>query len=526
MKRILSGLIILATGMVALAQNESDALLFSLSKPTGTARSISLGGAMGALGGDLSAISINPAGVAVYRSSEFSFTPSLTYTQTKSAYNGTRTDDDKFSVPLQQIGFVGTYKPMRDVSSGLVSTHFSIGYNRTNSFSRNTYIQGSGLQSSLLDEFVHYAEGNVPKQLDNFYQGIAYDVELLNLLPGIDDAYFNAFEYLNPTGENSYSIERGPLYGINQGKVISEKGNSGEFSIAGGANFSHKLYLGASLGITTLYYDMNSQHYEEAASGPQGIYTEAYYSTRESNGYRILDNFTFNDNVNTTGIGINLKVGVIYKPVNSVRLGVAVHTPNFYSMDMEYESDVKASYFDGTTILPESIPTGNFSYNFRTPWKYTLSGAYIFGEKGLISVDYERTDYSSMKYKSKGGSFQEMNKMDVLNDLISETYQGTNNLRFGAEYRFSEALSFRGGYATYQNPYKKVFLNSGGTHQTFSGGLGYRVNNMFLDFAYLLRKESDIHSLYYSPDVEPEVQPVAETDTNTHQFAVTVGWKF
>lgn len=526
MKRILSGLIILATGMVALAQNESDALLFSLNRPTGTARSISLGGAMGALGGDLSAISINPAGVAVYRSSEFSFTPSLTYAQTKSTYNGTLTDDDKFSVPLQQIGFVGTYKPMRETTTGLISTHFSIGYTRTNSFSKNTYIQGNDIQSSMLDEFVSYAQGSTTSQLSNFYQGIAYDVELLELLPGITDSYFHGFEYLNPTGENSYSIEWGPQYGINQGKIMSEKGNSGEFSLAGGANFSHKLYLGASLGVTTLYYDMKSQHYEEPADGSEGFYSDAYYTTRESSGYRILNNFTFSDNFSSTGVGINLKVGVIYKPINSVRLGAAVHTPNFYSMDLQYETNVQANYFDGTTILPESMPYGDFSYNFRTPWKYTLSGAFIFGEKGLLSVDYERTDYSTMKYKSKGGSFQEMNNMDVLNDIISDTYRATNNLRFGAEYRFSDALSFRGGYATYQNPFKKGFLNSSGTHQTFSGGLGYRVNNMFLDFAYLLRQESDIHSLYYSPDVEAEYQPVAEIDTNTHQFAVTVGWKF
>ncbi len=524
MKRILISLLIGATTIVAQAQNETDALLFSFNRPTGTARSISLGGAMGALGADYSSIGINPAGLAVYRSSEFSFTPSITYTQSKSNYYGNKSDDDKFSVPFQQISFVGTYKPIRETSSGLISTHFSIGYNRTNSFARNTYIQGRDVQSSLLDEFVYYANGNIHELLNNFNTGIAYDVELLDTIPGIPDIYFHGFEYLNQTGDNSYSIEWGPRYGINQGKAISEKGNSGEYSVAGGANFSNKFFVGGSLGITTLYYNMKSEHYEEAADG---AYVDAYSSSRDAMDYKSLDNFSFSNNFTSSGVGVNLKVGVIYKPINSIRIGAAVHTPNFYSIDQEYETDVKATYMNGTSISPKSVPFGESSYSFRTPWKTIASLAYVIGDKGLISIDYERTDYSKMKYKSKDGSLGEINNMNALNDIISDTYRVTNNLRFGAEYRFSEALSFRGGYATFQNPYKKGFLNSKGTYQTFSGGLGYRMSNMYIDFAYLLRKEEDgIHSLYYSPDIANEIQEPAYISTNTHQFAVTLGWRF
>lgn len=523
MKHILTGLMILATGMVAMAQNETDAIRFSLNRPTGTARSISLGGAMGALGGDYTSIGINPAGIAVYRSSEFTFTPSLTYTQTKASYNGTASEDDKFYLPIQQIGFVGTYKPSLEPATGLISTHFSIGYTRNNSFARNTYIQGRGLQSSLLDEFVSYSNTFLPGELSNFYEGIAYDVELLELLPGAADVYYSAFEYLN---EAEGKIVFGPLYGINQGKVITERGSSGEFSIAGGANFSHKFYIGGSLGVSTLYYSMKSEHYETATMGANGRYAAEYYASREGMGLKTLDYFSFNDNFTTTGVGVNLKVGVIFKPVNSVRIGAAVHTPNFYSIDLEYETDVKAKYLNGTTILPEKVPFGEFSYNFRTPWKLMGSLAYIIGDKGLVSVDYERTNYANMKYKSKGGSFQEMNNMDAMNDKISDTFRATNNLRFGAEYRVSETISLRGGYAAYQNPYKKGFLNSKGTHNAFSGGLGYRMSNMYIDFAYLLRQEKDIHSLYNSPDIGQEYQPVANITTNTHQFAVTLGWRF
>ncbi|WP_234408509.1 hypothetical protein [Marinilabilia salmonicolor] len=126
------------------AQTEDHALRFSTQNPTGTARSIGLGGAMGALGGDYSAISINPAGIAVYRSSEFSFTPSLVFGQTESNYYGNLSTDDKFSVPINQVSYVGTSRLMREVETGLVSTHFAIGYNRTNNYNRKSFIQADG----------------------------------------------------------------------------------------------------------------------------------------------------------------------------------------------------------------------------------------------------------------------------------------------------------------------------------------------------------------------------------------------
>jgi len=129
MKKIIILGVLLATGIVVKAQNEDDAIRFSMDRFSGTARSMSLSNAVGALGGDFSSIGINPAGIAVYRSSEFSFTPSLVYNQSKTTQYGITNSDDKYSVPFQQIGFVGTYTPMREVTDGIVSSHFSTGYN-------------------------------------------------------------------------------------------------------------------------------------------------------------------------------------------------------------------------------------------------------------------------------------------------------------------------------------------------------------------------------------------------------------
>ena len=304
MKRFIIITAILATGLVATAQNEDDALRYSMNRYSGTARSVSLGGAMGALGGDYSSIGINPAGIAVYRSSEFTFTPSLNYSKTNSEYYKTKSDDDRLSVPFQQIGFVGTYKPIREVSKGLVSSHFSIGYNRTNSFSRKSFIQGDRINHSMLDRFTYYEDYAYSEVTDNL--GLTYFDENL----GTDGGYLNAFEYVN-NGERKW----GPSSGINQIRTINERGNAGEFTITGGFNISNKLLVGGSFGINNFVYQRDMQHFEESTG-----YSVEYYDYCQTEGYAGLDNYTFEEELRTTGVGVNLKVGVIYKPVNSWRM--------------------------------------------------------------------------------------------------------------------------------------------------------------------------------------------------------------
>ncbi|WP_291856490.1 hydrocarbon degradation protein [Marinilabilia sp.] len=502
------------------AQTEDHALRFSSQNPTGTARSIGLGGAMGALGGDYSAIGINPAGIAVYRSSEFSFTPSLVFGQTESDYYGTISKDDKFSVPINQVSYVGTSRLMREVDNGLVSTHFGIGYNRTNNFNRKSFIQRDGVKSSLLHSLASNSFGYIPKDLDNFYTGIAYDARLTELIPGSQpNQYMQAFEFINEEG----FLELGPVNGVNQMKLITESGYSGLFDLSFGANFSNQFYLGASLGIATLENKVESQHYEQAGDD---LY-DAYIDYRIDNGYEILDDFYFDEYEHTSGTGLNLKIGAIFKPVNSIRLGASLHTPTYYSMKTEYDTRARANFFDADNYEITS-DLGESSYNFRTPLKAVGSFAYIIGTNGLISVDYEYTDYSTMKFKSKNNRINETAQFNSTNDAINDIFRATHNLRFGAEYRILPTLSLRGGYAMFQNPYKQDqnLLNAAGEHYNITGGLGFRSGNMSIDVAYLFNYETYIHSLYYTPELVDEIQEPAEMIAKNHHLAVTLGWRF
>ncbi len=510
-------------------QTIDDALTYSLTQPTGTARSISLGGAMGALGADYSAISINPAGIAVYRSSEFSFTPSLVLNQTESwydrspdndSYSNTTSSNDKFSFPINQISYVGTSKLMREEGSGILSSHFAIGYNRTQNYNRETFIQGNNINSSLLDEFVNEANtsGLVP-----FHSELAYDAYLIDPISNNNNSgYYSAFEYL----ENGTPLW-GPEEGLNQSRVIAESGYSGDFNLTYGVNISNTLFLGGTFTLATLDYERNYEHYEEVAPS--------------ENQWDYLNNYSFSENLATNGTGINLKLGAIYKPVHSVRLGASFQTPTFYSINEEFWTSVQVpqSFMEQNeadkTLFESDF--GDFSYNLRTPLKATGSLAFIFGTKGLISFDYEYTDFSKMKFKSKDAVTNDISYLNDLNNQMSDIYDVTHNLRIGGEYFILPSLALRAGGAIYQNPYKNQLIINKENGETegfdiqsekfdMSGGIGFKQNNMSINIAYLYRHQSYVKSLYYSPYVSDDAQYPAKITSKDHTLAVTLAWRF
>ncbi len=575
MKKYFSILAILSLAIFSSAQTSEDAIRTSMDQPTGTARSIALGGAMGSLGGDLTSIAINPAGIAVYRSSEFTFTPSFRYNQTKADYYGLQNDDDKITLPFQQVGYVGTFKPLYESSTGPVSTHFSINYTRNNNYSTNTFIQGDNIQSSLLDMFTYNANIGL---WDNLYERLVYDAFLLDANPFANEVadkfpnesdgyrydYLNGFEYnriniADNTGAPKFELaipQWGPLNGINQTRLLSEKGYSGEFSMAAGVNYSNSLYLGASIGVPTFTYTKQMEHYEEIAGGrhnyanfPEGLEVEGYYEYRanesdylyqefDEDGFFGLDDYTFREKLESNGTGINIKAGAIFKPVDALRIGAAIHSPTFYNINSDYTTQIIANQFiielseDESTYLFGNLDPYNekryaeSSYNFRTPFKAIASLSYVFTNKGLISADYEYTDYTNMQYRSKGSNKDEKEAVSYRNDVIKNTFRATHNLRFGAEFRPLETITFRGGYANTQSPYKSDHFKHKDSNQSYSLGLGYRMQNMFIDFAYSLRNQKYEYSMYYAPHIMDEAQETVSIEQNTHLFAVTLGWRF
>jgi hypothetical protein len=289
MKKILTFICAIAFTGIINAQNESDAINLSQYFTGGTARGLSLSGAYGALGGDLTSLSINPAGIGVYRSSEFVFTPSLTIANTESNYLNNRYTDTKTKFGMVNMGLVYTSNTNRDI--GWVSASFGFAYNKLIDFNKNITMTGKNNQSSFLDEFI-LNENN--DNASEYYEYLAYNTHA-TFFSNADNLYVNDFYYNG--------------YGEDQRRMINLKGSVGEYAFSFGANYSNKLFLGGTLGVQSVFYSEVKITDESNIPGGQ------------------LNSFTFKDDFSYNGVGYNFKFGAIYKPIDFLRLGFAFHSP-------------------------------------------------------------------------------------------------------------------------------------------------------------------------------------------------------
>jgi hypothetical protein len=467
------------------AQNEVDALRYSRHIPAGTARSIALGGAVGALGADFTSLSINPAGIALYRSSEFTISPSLFIDNTNSLFLGNTNEATNYNFNLGNIGFVNTFNTSNE-TSGWISTNFGFGYNRLANFNRNIVMSGINNSSSLLDNFTNFAQGTPSNQLNEYYEGLAYDVMLLPY-----DTITN--EYWNDLNEGGY--------GQLQRRRLNTSGSIGEYTFSFGANYSHRLYLGATFGISRVNYRQDITHLEDD----------------EQNSIPFFDRFVFMENLRTSGTGYSLKLGAIVRPINPLRIGFAFHLPYFYNLNDRWTTDMDAYFDPAENIDPQSAasPLGEYSYKLRTPSKMIGSAAMTIGKLGLLTAEYERVDYTKANLNANDYEFIDEN------DMIKSTYQATHNLKFGAELRFGPAY-FRGGYAFYQTPFAISEPNVNKDLNIISAGFGIRGQSIYIDFGYANNRSEEVYYMY-----RPEMNQQGSVNSlDSHNIIMTLGYKF
>jgi hypothetical protein len=253
MKRIASIIIFVSAIILnGYSQNVDDALRYSQIFYSGSARFMSMGGAFTALGGDLSAISLNPAGTGIFRSFELSLTPQMVYNTNASTWNKSKASDFRYTFNLSQIGIVSNLYTNNN-ESGLVSLNAAYSFNRTNDYYENITINGISNNSSIADYWVSLANGNSKNNLPNV-PWAANQTWVIDTLSGSNSLYGTVFSRY---GDNTSST-----YGQTIRRVITNEGNTGEHAFSLGGNFSNKFYLGATLGISKLKYTGHYQHLE------------------------------------------------------------------------------------------------------------------------------------------------------------------------------------------------------------------------------------------------------------------------
>ncbi len=471
-------------------QNSTDALRFSRFNYEGTARFQALGGSMGAVGGDISSLVVNPAAVGVYRNSEFIFSNAFFFNDQESTFRGNSRNDNRLNFNLGNIGFVGAYK---GDPNGWKNYSFAVGYNRINSFAGEYTINGSNVQSSIIDDYVFELNNSQTSELQVSEYAFPF---------GASQAYW--MYLIDPV---SGGFERSLIFqeSINQTKKVNTRGRQGETFFSFGGNYLDRFYLGGTIGIQNLRYEQTI------------TFTEDYsYDPPPQPGESLATEYEEETELITTGTGINFKLGGIFRVTNQLRIGASVHSPTFFGMTESFEFNSKANFSDTAYTSDEGIT--NYNYRYRTPTRYNASIAYVLGNKGLINIDYEYVDFSTSRFNDTR-EFQY--DYSYSNEEIQDFLKGTHNLRAGLEVKV-EPFVIRGGVRYEENPYqsKVIQFNPDENRMTYSIGGGFRAKNYTLDLAYVNSNLQRIDNLYLTSDAASKI------DQRSHQLVFSLGWKW
>lgn len=507
LKYALTGVAIVAASQVSYAQYSGDAFRFSQTQTGATARIKAIGGASTAVGGDLSSISGNPAGVGFFTKSELSITPEFNDSQVKSSYFGQNNSSGKDQVNLNNASVV-FYNRLstprgRDKTKGWLSFNLGASYNRTNNFYQNTYYAGKNPNGSISDYYAQEANREVAQygnfaSNDNTLQAWAVNQQQI--------AFYNAGTN-NPQGfySNVTSLNN------SQNNSIVTSGGQSEISLSGGANYSNKLYLGFGIGITNLRFNRTSTFNESGTASILPNNSATPVSAAYVSQY-------FQDQI-TTGTGFNARVGFIYKPVEAVRIGATYTSPTWMTIADSYLEGLQTAYAKGSTLSNSSNP-GDYdaTYNLRTPMKVSGGVAVFVGKYGFISGDVEYVDYKGMHLSS--GDYD--NSQD--NTDLSTLYKSTVNARIGAEAKL-EDFFIRGGFNYQGNPQVGI----GGPIKTTSAGLGYRFGKYYVDatYQYITRNTTIYPYQFQVPyDLTASTSPAANLKNTYNNAFLTLGMRF
>lgn len=499
MKKYLMLVLVSFTVSGLFAQEEYDAMKYSQSEITGSARYVGMSGAFGALGGDVSSIGLNPAGIAVYRSSELSFTPVFTSTRTNSDFNGSESSDSRLKLQFNSFGYVGSFRTSKEAS--ISNFNFGISYNKLKDYNRNVSIVGLNRPSSLLDRVCETLGSNISEAKLSGLGYLAYETYLTNR-----------------ELDGNYTSVLAPGEKMKSRMYMQEKGGIDEWNFSLGANWAHFLYVGMSVNLQDVDYELQTEYKEESASDE-------------------LFKFQLNNVLLTDGGGINAKVGAILRPIPNLRLGLSMHSPTYYYLTDTYGASMSSDgVSDGLNDShSEELSEGYSNYELITPGRLLYSVAYQFGNKGLISMDWDIVDYRETILKSENSV-----PFDDTNSDIKSHARNTKNFRLGGEYRLNENISLRAGTAWYQSAYKTnmtidnpEIITAGTTPQySFdngtrftSVGIGYRTGSFFLDVAAINQKSSENFFNFFDSADHSE-DKFAVLDTKKANINVSMGFRF
>lgn len=460
------------------------ALAFSQSYFGGTARMQGLAGAQTALGADPSAPLANPAGLGLFRKSMFTISPAIQFNNSSSNFrsdidNQTSINNkDNFNISNMAIIFANS-----DEGGQWKSEGFAITYNRINNY--NSRISYKGMSdNSIGDYYVNKANSlsSNPDDLSYADNGNAYD------------DYGQAYDtyLLNHDNLGYWRYSEG-VKNVQEEYIVT-KGSNNQWDFGYGANYENKLFLGASIGIPTIRKEINR------------TYKESFEDKNQE-----INSIHLTETEITRGTGINVKAGLIYHINDMIRIGASAQSPTYYRLREEFQSSLttKFNFIDfydtlgnvtteyGNSYTSNLVPY-NFTYNLVTPYRLNTGLSFFFGKNGFISADIEYVGYNRMSLNSNTDNFQGDNQ------TIRNIYKPSMNYRLGGEFRHKN-FRLRGGYAYYSDPIREGVGNIDLSRQFFTGGLGLKFENYFVDLGVVYSLQNAGNTRYSLGGAEPTI---------------------
>lgn len=488
--------LMLGWGGTAFAQDEVDALRYTRYGLTGSARIQGIGGAQTALGADVSTMASNPAGMGMFRRSEFSITPGLGFSTSTGRVGGISTNDERNNVAVPHIGFVFADR-QSDENSDWRGATFGISFSRLNNFNNRTSYRNTagGQDPTIVEYFTELANlrGRTQTDLDNEFnngytsmEGLAYGTFLFDF------------------DEDGFAIPTDRIGNVNQSEEIIRRGSQNQIDIAGGTSYRDKIYLGASLGVITSDFRQ-----------------ERIFRETEEDASTDFTSLELRDEYRTRGTGVNLKLGIIVRPSDVIRLGASIQTPTLYNFNETYQRSMYSQFLPGENYSAVELP-GEFSYKLTTPFRASGGVAFFIQKYGFIAADIEYVDYANARFSESDDFGGNSTYFNSVNDRISGTYQSALNFRLGAEARY-EVFRFRAGYAITGDPYRNADFD--GKINTFTLGTGIRLNRYYADVAFTSSTANSLYSPYNFNDPSVFV-PVVDIEDKLNTVMLTFGYNF
>lgn len=576
MKRTIFTALLSLTAIAAGAQTMYDGLNYSQNNYYGTARSIGMGNAMTAVGGDLGSIGINPAGSAVAGYSQFTITPNLTISSMNASYsaypvggadrftNEQNKRLTRFSMP--NIGLTFNWKTGN--GSGLKAITYGLVVNGTNNFTGKMLAGGRNDKTSYQSAMAVAADGY---DMD-FLNGYSIDKDGKRVDRGWDYPYYYGDDFQNDPNKGkfapwnvianaqagsiaNYGDTDDPSYYWRYKATTEGYSNTGEKDANGnyiydiflagplnqaysrnitgskydvlfnvGFNFGDTFFVGANLGVTSLNYNYD-ECYKEAAENPS-----AFEIDFGDKGKTCFSDYRTRYSYTADGSGVFGKIGFLWRPVDGLRVGAAVQTPTIMEINERWIQDVNLNYTDASFNGSAKTPEGEYSYRLRSPYRLNAGAAFTFAGMALISADYEMTDYSTMKFMSKDGGWSN-DTFSSLNDQIRNCMGVSHMVRIGAEFKPLPEIAVRAGYNFTTTP-EYVYEGNSKTKlndriNAFSVGLGYSSNgSFFADIAARMTMLADEYISPYADYLSDLASPMILNKRDIYNVTATIGWRF